>query len=170
MLIVVMTTNDMKRQNVGLECKIFSLSDGDREMIRNIKDCILENWDCLLTVALIIMVALMSGCAVNDPIGQKYQPTTAPGKLIVNDLRAASMNLNSAVRVGALTADDPAPACVQNALNRFGDGQETFEPELAGVVSLSSVAYIRARQLENRAPVSTECKALLGDILLRRLD
>ena len=139
-------------------------------MIRNLKDCIAENWDCLLTVALIVMVALMSGCAVNDPIGQKYQPTTAPGKLIVNDLRAASMNLNAAVRVGALTADDPAPGCIQNALNRFGDGQETFEPELAGVVSLSSVAYIRAKQLENRAPVSQECKALLGDILLRRLD
>ena len=139
-------------------------------MIRHLKDCVLENRDCLLTMALIVMAALVSGCAVNNPIGQKYQPTTAPGKLIVNDLKAASMNLNSAVRVGALNADDPAPACVQNALARFGDGQETFEPELAGVVSLSSVAYIQARQLENRAPVSIECKALLGDILLRRLD
>lgn len=137
-------------------------------MIRNLKDCVLENWDCLLTVALIVMVVLMSGCAA--PIGAKYEPTTTAGKLIVRDLKAASENLNQAVAVGALPADDPAPGCLKAAVNRFGDRQETFEPELAGVVSLSSVAYIQARQLENRAPVSQECKALLGDILLRRLD
>lgn len=134
-------------------------------------NCIKKHWDCVLSwIVVIALIILCAGCAVNDPIGQKYQPTTAPGKLIVNDLKAASMNLNSAVRVGALTADDPAPGCIQNALNRFGEGQETFEPELSGIISLSSVAYIRARQLENRAPVSQECKALLGDILLRRLD
>ena len=137
-------------------------------MIRNLKDCILENWDCLPTVVLIVMVVLMSGCAA--PIGAKYEPGTVAGQLIVRDLKAASANLNQAVAVGALQADDPAPGCLKAAVNRFGDGQETFEPEIDGVLSLSTIAYIRARQIENRAPVSEECKALLGGILLRRLE
>ena len=140
-------------------------------MIEEIKHFLASNWDCLLMICLIFATAfLLTGCAMDTPIGSKYQPTTAPGKLIMNDLKAASVNLNSAVRVGALPASDPAPDCLQNALDRFGEGQETFVPEIDGVVSLASIAYIRAKQLENRAPVSMECKAMLGDILLRRLN
>ena len=140
-------------------------------MLEEIKNGLSKNWDCLLMVSMICALALVvTGCAMDTPIGSKYQPTTAPGKLIINDLKAASVNLNSAVRVGALPASDPAPDCLRNALDRFGEGQETFVPEVDGVVSLASIAYIRAKQLENRAPVSTECKAMLGDILLRRLN
>lgn len=139
-------------------------------MYDDLKELFLENYCQILLVCVVGAVAVLtSGCAINDPIGAKYQPSTNTGRLIVSDLVATSHNLDAAVQVGALPADDPAPGCIRAAVNRLGLDQETFEPEISGLISAASVAYIKAKQIENRAPVSNECKALVGDILLRRL-
>lgn len=139
-------------------------------MYRELKQLFLDNFCQIVLVCTVAAVAIMaSGCAVNEPIGAKYAPTTNTGKLVAVDLVATLHNMDAAVQVGALSADDPAPGCIRAAVNRLGLEQETFEPEVNGLISAASVAYIKARQIENRAPVSLDCKALVGDILLRRL-
>lgn len=114
---------------------------------------------------IIVSVLVLSGCAVTDPIGAKL----SPGALITSDLTATSRNLDQAVAVGALKPSDPAPQCLHDLLARTGAGQETFKPEISGLISLQSVAYIRAQQIKNRGELSTSCKAILGDIVVGRL-
>jgi len=115
---------------------------------------------------LIIAFALMlSGCAITDPIGAKL----SPGSVIESDLTATALNLDQAVAVGALPADDPAPACLHDLLSRTGVGQETFRPQIAGLISAQSILYIKAQQIKNRGELSTACKAIIGDILVGRL-
>lgn len=112
----------------------------------------------------LIVLLMLTGCAVTDPIGAKL----SPGTLITSDLAATSRNLDQAVKVGALSASDPAPACLHDLLARTGAGQETFKPEIAGLISLQSVAYIRAQQIKNREELSASCKAIVGDIIVGR--
>ena len=113
----------------------------------------------------ILILLMLSGCAITDPIGAKL----SPGTVIENDLTATALNLDQAVAVGALPADDPAPACLHDLLSRTGAGQETFKPQIAGLISAQSILYIKAQQIKNRGELSASCKAIIGDILVGRM-
>lgn len=112
----------------------------------------------------LIVLIMLTGCAVTDPIGARL----SPGALITSDLSATSRNLDQAVAVGALKPTDPAPQCLHDLLARTGAGQETFKPEISGLISLQSVAYIRAQQIKNRGDLSASCKAIIGEIVVGR--
>lgn len=113
----------------------------------------------------ILILLMLSGCAITDPIGAKL----SPGTVIENDLTATALNLDQAVAVGALSADDPAPICLHDLLARTGQGQDTFNPQIAGLISAGSIGYIKAQQIKNRGEISAACKAVIGDILVGRL-
>lgn len=114
---------------------------------------------------IITFAILLSGCAITDPIGARL----SPGTIIENDLTATALNLDQAVAVGALPANDPAPVCLHDLLSRTGAGQETFKPQISGLISAQSVLYIKAQQIKNRGELSASCKAIIGDIVVGRL-
>ncbi len=118
-----------------------------------------------MKILIIAFAILLSGCAITDPIGAKL----SPGTVIENDLVATALNLDQAVAVGALSADDPAPICLHDLLARTGQGQDTFKPQISGLISAGSIGYIKAQQLKNRGELSVACKAIIGDILVGRL-
>lgn len=113
----------------------------------------------------LIVLLMLTGCAVTDPIGAKLSASA----LITSDLTATSRNLDQAVAVGALKPTDPAPQCLHDLLARTGAGQETFKPEISGLISLQSIAYIRAQQIKNRGELSASCKAVIGDIVIGKI-
>lgn len=105
-------------------------------------------------------------------------PITNPA--IVSDLEAAAKNLDQAVAIGALAKDDPAPACLHDAMQKAGielppgtAPAQSFEPVNDGVISLGSILYIRAQQLKAAAgqgvKISQTCLALIGQIHLDAL-
>ncbi len=111
---------------------------------------------------LLLAVLLLSGCAINDPIGAHL----THGSILTADLTATALNLDQAVAVGALSRDDPAPACLHELMVRAGVGQDTFEPQVKGLLSLKSIAYIKAKQIANRGTLPVACKAIVADILI----
>ena len=113
----------------------------------------------------ILILLMLSGCAITDPIGARL----SPGNIIENDLTATALNLDQAVAVGVLSADDPAPICLHDLLARTGQGQDTFKPKISGLISAGSIGYIKAQQIKNRGEISAACKAIVGDILVGRL-
>lgn len=104
------------------------------------------------------------------------QATTSPK--IVTDLQSAEFNLDNAVTVGALSANDPAPACLHNALTQLGIEPGTtastppsFQPKNDGFFSAAAILYIRAAQVKkltggNSIQVPVSCKALIGQIVM----
>lgn len=100
------------------------------------------------------------------------------GGVVQQGLLDATFNLDSAVKVGALDASDPAPACFHSVLQQLGidpsmpaQGPDTsFVPRRSDLISEGSILYIRARQLQKLqgAGVTTPpaCKALIGQFLL----
>ena len=92
---------------------------------------------------------------------------------VVTDLESASFNLDSAVGVGALSATDPAPACLHSVLTQLNIGgapAQSFVPRNDGLVSLAAIAYIRAQQLKTLQStgltVSPACQAIVGKLVL----
>lgn len=135
----------------------------------------------------IALVALLAGCAGNgqplpisaNPI-QDIKSVIAPSggnDLVTQGLLDASFNLHSAVTVGALSASDQVPACVDSVLGDLGinpDGTPTtqaqsFTPKVSDLISLGSVIYIRAQQAKKLQaaglPESTSCDAVIGQIV-----
>ena len=104
-------------------------------------------------------------------------PTTGTNDLVTQGLLDASFNLHSAVTVGALSATDQVPACVDSVLTDLGinpDGTPTtqaqsFTPKVSDLISLGSVIYIRAQQAKKLQaaglPESTSCDAVIGQIV-----
>lgn len=124
----------------------------------------------LRSISLALAAAcLLSACAAE--ISGNPSPISSTG-VIGKDLQAAGRNLESAVKVGALSEDDPAPKCLANLLADLGlDGTsvtDSFAPERAGIVSEGSILYVRAQQLKQvrdyRLP--TECEAIVGRFVL----
>lgn len=131
---------------------------------------------------LIAIAALaLSGCALMGgdissagPINTWNPVSRDPPPLIAKDLLSAADNLDQAVVIGALSADDPAPKCLHSILQRSGlelppgATNRSFTPKNDGVASAGAIAYIVAQQLKNvkSAPVDTNCEALLGRVVL----
>lgn len=91
------------------------------------------------------------------------------------DLLAAAYNLDNAMSIGALPADDPSAACIHGVLKQAGielaPGEQepaSFVPKSEGVVSVGATAYIRAQQLRNLKgiEVPVDCKALIGTFVV----
>lgn len=127
----------------------------------------------LATVA--ILPVLLLGCT--SPISGNIADdalSTPAGKVLATDLTATAFNLNSAVKVGALPATDPATGCVNSALAQFGltaPAGPSFVPENVGPISAGSIVYIRAQQLKAAAgtlsgDLPVPCEALIGKLVV----
>ena len=87
------------------------------------------------------------------------------------DLAAAKFNLDSAVTIGALPADDPAVGCVSAVLADLGLDKEavSFEPQREGVVSAGALIYIRvaqAKAFKDSFKLPSDCDAVLGRLVI----
>lgn len=132
----------------------------------------------------LLLLLLLSACASTpnkimggtaDSSSPVVIPITSP--TIATDLQSASYNLDQAVAIGALAADDPAPKCVHGILQQAGievpagmSAPQSFTPKNDGVASLGAIAYIQiqqARQLTGRGiTVPMDCKALIGQFVI----
>lgn len=107
-------------------------------------------------------------------------PSTGPSLqgTVTQGLLDASWNLDQAVAVGALDAQDAAPACLHSVLGDLGidpanpaTAAPNFTPHVSDLISGGSVIYIRARQAEKAAAsggptFSLSCKALIGQFVI----
>lgn len=130
----------------------------------------------------IIAFSLLAACASPPPISN--QPTNIVAKVVASDttiatgLQNASWNLDQAVAIGALAADDPAPPCLHSALQLAGleaiagaPSAQAFTPKVTDLISAGSVLYIQAKKLQGAKPfeASPSCKAIVGDVVLQAL-
>lgn len=149
----------------------------------------------IILAALSGFLAVLTGCAstpdriVGAPEAVVVQPTPdspkitlpagtapafTPGPILARDLVSAAYNLDEAVRVGAIPANDPAVACVHDALQHSGlDGggavqRQSFEPKKDGVVSMGAILYIMVEQARTQAAaakafeLSPACLQIIG--------
>lgn len=96
-----------------------------------------------------IIVVCLSGCA-----------GTPQSDFVNADLRAADFNLQTAIQKGRIPADDPAAGCVHALV---GDPVTAFDPQVTGLISGASAAYIEIQAIRSPAPVS--CDAVLGRLV-----
>ena len=123
-----------------------------------------------------ILAVILAGCAttISGPGSATGVPISA-SSVLGKDLIAAAYNLDNAVLVGALSDKDPAPACIHGVLQQAGievppgsTPPGSFEPKNDGLVSLGSIAYIKAQQLKGLKGVTVpvDCKALIGTFVI----
>lgn len=106
-------------------------------------------------------------------------PPSPAQTTVVQGLQDASYNLDSAVTVGALSASDPAPACLHSALTQLGISTPgntvtpaaSFVPKVSDLISAGAVLYIRAQQAQaliasGGIQVSVPCEALIGKLVM----
>lgn len=91
----------------------------------------------------------------------------------------ASWNLHQAQAIGVLKPNDAAQVCVDgtltdlgidpttgNSVKTGGSAETSFTPKVSDLISLGSVIYIRAEQLQTAkqsiALISTNCDAIVG--------
>lgn len=131
-----------------------------------------------MKLAIAILAVALSGCvstpgkisSAGPDSAVAALPSIAPGKTVADDLAAAAKNLDQAVALGILPANDPAVACLGTVNKQVHSGQEvkSFVPDNAGAISAGSIAYILAQQARSaggiRLPV--ECEALVGRLVM----
>ena len=124
-----------------------------------------------LAAVLAIIVAVFAGCAtpISGNIARDVSAVVIL-PIIAEGLKEAAANFDGAVAVGALPADDPAPACVHGVLADLGlEGPvaPSFTPHVTTPMGAASVLYIRAHQVQNGAPqVPASCKELIGGLMI----
>lgn len=127
---------------------------------------------CFCLSACVSTPQLISGTPTG---GSLPIPITNP--TIVTDLQSAAYNMDNAVAVGALQANDPAPACIHDVLVKAGIeipagavAPKTFVPKNDGAASAGAIAYIIAQQAKqiSKTGVSVDpsCEALLGRVVI----
>lgn len=110
--------------------------------------------------ALVVLPAvLLSACATlgGDPLLQN--------QVVKTDLADATANLNNAVKLGLLPATDPAVTCL-NAISAQAAAQVSFTPQVNGLISAGSVAYIAAQLAKQGVQIDPACEALVGRVVL----
>lgn len=138
-------------------------------------------------VACVALLALvLAGCATGSAATISANPqqtlTNAilpPGGVIVVGLQNAAYNLDQAVAIKVLAANDPADLCVHQFLQGIGQdvGQApvppapSFTPKVSDLISGGSVAYILAQQAKALAAnggivVPPSCEQLIGHMVL----
>lgn len=129
---------------------------------------------CLIALAL--TVAALAGCATPPQISASPMPAIT-NPTIVTDLQSAAYDLDNAVLVGALAANDPAPKCLHDVMQKAGietppgaAAAASFTPKVDGAASAGAVAYILAQQAKKLAnggvTVDPDCEALLGRVVI----
>lgn len=127
--------------------------------------------------AIILILLFAVGCTTISANPIADLPKTQLGGVVIQGLQDASFNLDSAVTVHALTADDPAPPCFHAVLGKLGadpanpaPAGASFTPKVSDLISAGSVLYIRAQQLKQAQGagviVPASCKLLITDFLL----
>ena len=136
--------------------------------------------------AALAVAALLASCAstpgqiVGTGTNAAGQATEAPplpikNAQVVTDLQSAAFNLDNAIAVGALPANDPAAACIHGVLQEAGvevppgsTAPKSFTPKNDGLVSLGAIAYIQIQQAKNSAGVviPQDCKTIVGQFVI----
>lgn len=129
--------------------------------------------------SLLIALALLLGACASTPTQISGAPAASipisPTSVLGTDLQSASYNLDMAVQVGALTADDPAPKCLHAVLQKAGlepvpgaAAPASFAPKNDGIASAGAIAYIIVQQAKRAVPVQVDpqCEALVGRIAI----
>ena len=120
---------------------------------------------------LVTLALLLAGCTTISTNPVAVSADSRLGK----DLLAAAYNLDNAVAIGALSPKDPAPGCVHGVLIQAGievppgaPVPGSFTPQREGLVSIGSIAYIKAQQLKSLKGVTVpvDCKALIGGLVI----
>lgn len=131
----------------------------------------------LLLFEILIAVAclfLLAACATTIS-GPGQVVGISPTSTVGTDLLSTAYNLDNAIAVGALPADDPAAACVHDVLVKAGlelppgsEPAKSFEPKRDGIASEGAIVYIRAQNLKSLQgiDVSPECKMLIGQVVV----
>ena len=113
----------------------------------------------------LLFVAACTSTISSAPVG--LDSASVLGK----DLAAAKFNLDNAIAVGALPADDPAAGCVTAVLADLGLDKDavSFEPQREGVVSTGAIIYIRvaqAKAFKDSFKLPSDCDAVLGRLVI----
>jgi hypothetical protein len=134
-----------------------------------------------LKTIIVALLFLLSGCVSTPALISGTSPGEAvpiTNRTVVTDLQAAAYNLDNAVLVGALPADDPAPKCIHDILVKAGielppgvSPPQSFKPKNDGVASLGAIAYIlaqQAKQIASSGAFKTDavCEAVLGRVVI----
>jgi hypothetical protein len=127
---------------------------------------------------LLVIPLLYAGCTSAISANPIQDVQTGPmGRVVQQGLLDATSNLDQAVQVGALSADDPAPKCFHGFLGQLGidpahpvSPAASFTPKVSDLISAGSVLYIRAKQLQKLqgggVSVPTDCKVLIAQFML----
>jgi hypothetical protein len=130
-----------------------------------------------------LIAIVLTGCATGAPIsGNPAQdafanrPVKLSGALSIEDgLKEMAFNLDSAITVQAIPADDPLSACVKGIMKDLGIGDvkdvaPSFVPKEDTLLGRGSVLYIRAQQAQRMAGAGTKlpisCEASIGKIVI----
>ena len=129
-----------------------------------------------------IVALFLSACAstpqqINSTPTGAALPIPITNPTIVTDLQSAAYNLDAAVAIGALPANDPAPVCLHTVLQQAGievpvgtAPTKSFVPKNDGLASLGAIAYIQIQQAKimsgQSITVSQSCKAILGQFVI----
>lgn len=139
---------------------------------------------CLL---LPLAAVALASCATPPTISSNPVQTAANavaatplGGTVVQGLKDAEFNLDSAISIGVLDKTDPADACVHSSLIAIGQesGQtppapvQTFVPKVSDLISAGSVAYIIAHQAKQVAAsggltLPPSCEQIVGEFVLK---
>lgn len=143
----------------------------------------------IILAAFVVASAMLAACAstpdliVGAPVASPTAtaavefappPVITPGPILAKDLLSAAYNFDEAVKIGALSATDPAVSCIHDALKQAGlEGaaaadRQSFVPRKDGVVSLGATLYILAAQARvqasHRFELSPQCLEIVGRI------
>jgi hypothetical protein len=128
--------------------------------------------------AFVLALALSSCAILPDTISSEAKGPLAligGNATIAKDLQGAAYNLDQAVAIGVLPANDPAPVCLHDVLVKAGieipigaPAVKSFAPKKDGVASAGAIAYILAQQAKSVKPleVSVSCEQLVGKIVI----
>jgi hypothetical protein len=103
-------------------------------------------------------VAVLSGCST---IGG----TALNSPVVKNDLASASANFEQAVKLGMLPESDPGVACIRAVVAKAA-ADVSFTPQVDGLISAGSVAYIAAQVAKKGATIDSQCEALVGRVTI----
>lgn len=141
-------------------------------------------------LAALPLLALLAGCAnpppisanpVQSAVNQVSAVAPGPVQTVETGLLNAEWNLDQAIAIGALPANDPADVCMHQALTQIGiepapAGTATppiksFVPRETDLISTGAVIYIQIQQAKKIAgggsiTVPVSCKAVIGQFVL----
>lgn len=147
-----------------------------------------------MRLAILAAACLLAACTASNPpppisaspaqdaaaAASVLAPSSGPSLqgTVTQGLQDASWNMDQAVIVGALDANDPAPACLHSVLTDLGldpakpaSPAASFVPRVSDLISGGAVLYIRAQQAKKLAAgggptFSIPCKALVGQLVI----